>query len=78
MIRPIGRQFALTASNTGCPCKRPALAGLSAVELPIVGAVPTWLLLAAAAAAVYFFFMRGRAAVRNAKARRIIRRVTEY
>jgi len=78
MIRSTGCNCsqALAAFPNGAP---PSRAGVGAVTLPYLGAVDTkWLLLAAAAVAVYLFTKRRRRTVRSNRAKRIIRRVTEF
>jgi len=64
----------LAALNPRPPAPAP---GMGAITLPVVGTVPTWLVLVAAAALVYFLVFRKRSSPRR-RARRIIKRVTEY
>ena len=72
-----------TRSTTICPCESGAPAqrnGLGAVTLPIIGTIDTqWLVMIAMAAAVYFLIIRKSSPVRTRnRAKRIIRRVTEF
>ncbi len=64
----------LAALNPRPPAPAP---GMGAVTLPVIGTVPTWLVLVVAAALVYFLVLRKGGATRR-RARRIIKRVTEY